>query len=77
MPAPPGSAHLFPCEWWPKVPANPIIVPRVVLGREWAVDSEAYGKPYVFSKATPSQAWMIHAGPFTTEADATEWVNKL
>lgn len=46
-------------------------------GRQWGVDSERYGKPYVFARMHETAVWMVWAGPFVDEAAAVAYIEGL
>jgi hypothetical protein len=49
----------------------------LVHGHEWGVDSDRYGKPYVFARIHENAVWIVRAGPFVDEAAAVAWIEGL
>lgn len=72
-----AAAHLFPCSFTIPQPAAVIVPSPFVQGRQFGVDTTAYGKPYVFSRVTETAMWMVHAGPFVDVAAAERWIQAL
>lgn len=56
---------------------NARLVRGFVHGRQWGVDSERYGKPYVFARIHEKAVWQVWAGPFGDEAAAVDWIAGL
>lgn len=46
-------------------------------GRQFGVDSERYGKPYVFARIHAAAVWVVWAGPFIDDAAAVAWIEGL
>lgn len=72
-----ASAHLFPCSFALPQPQSATVARDFVQGRQWTVDTTAYGKPYVFARITETAMWMVYAGPFVDEAAALAYVQGL
>lgn len=48
-----------------------------VHGRQWGVESERYGRPYVFARIHANAVWVVYAGPFEDEAAAIGYIERI